>query len=241
MRKFIILNILIFASIFACEDKVRVLKKVWNENGGSIIASSTLSNQTPKQYSIDNSGDANFQTAWCTDKGPKGESIAFMGQTSASGLGVSYHHLEEYLKNYKYEAKFLIHNGYGKSEETYYNNNRIKKAKLKVYEAGMHERDGGRKPYISKGPSLIAVKELEFGEKLGLQIFDLEFDLKGRYGVKGFSELKMLYVFEIVEVYKGKKYNDTCISELDVLGFVHSEDNEAFKKRLASFEKPNHH
>ncbi|EMM87685.1 NADase-type glycan-binding domain-containing protein [Leptospira santarosai] len=235
MRKFLILNIMIFVSVFAWDDEVKVLAKLWNENGGGIIASSTLSNQTPKQYSIDNSGDANFQTAWCTDKGPKGESIAFLGWTSASGMGVSYFDFEKVYRSYKYKAKLLIHNGYGKSEETYYNNNRIKKAKLKIYETGMHEGDGGGKPYISKSPSLIAVKELEFGEKLGLQIFDLEFDLKGRYGVKGFSELKMFYVFEIVEIYKGKKYDDTCISELDVLGFVHSEDNEAFKKRLSSY------
>ncbi|EMF83574.1 hypothetical protein LEP1GSC188_1128, partial [Leptospira weilii serovar Topaz str. LT2116] len=47
----------------------------------------------------------------------------------------------------------MIHNGYGKSEETYYNNNRIKKAKLKIYEAGMSEGDGG-KLYISKSLSL---------------------------------------------------------------------------------------
>ncbi|MDI7184549.1 NADase-type glycan-binding domain-containing protein [Leptospira santarosai] len=235
MRKFLILNILIFVSVFAWENEVKVLAKLWNESGGGIIATSTMSGQTPKQYSIDNVRDANFQTAWCTDKGSKGGSIAFMGQTSASGMGVSYYHLEEYLKNYKYKAKLLIHNGYGKSEEAYYNNNRIKKAKLKIYETGMHEGDGGGKPYISKSPSLIAVKELEFGEKLGLQIFDLEFDLKGRYGVKGFSELKMFYVFEIVEIYKGKKYDDTCISELSVVGLVHREDNEAFQKRLSSY------
>ncbi len=99
----------------------------------------------------------------------------------------------------------------------------------------MREGAGGGRSYIPKAPSLIAVKELEFNEKLGLQIFDLDFDLKGRYGVKGFSELGMFYVFEIVEVYKGKKYNDTCISELDVLGILNKEDEEVFKKILSSY------
>ncbi|EQA71184.1 hypothetical protein LEP1GSC059_1250 [Leptospira noguchii serovar Panama str. CZ214] len=154
---------------------------------------------------------------------------------SVSGFHVNYYYLENTLKSYKYRAKLLIHNGYGKSEETYYNNNRIKKAKLKIYEAGMREGAGGGRSYIPKAPSLIAVKELEFNEKLGLQIFDLDFDLKGRYGVKGFSELGMFYVFEIVEVYKGKKYNDTCISELDVLGILNKEDEEVFKKILSSY------
>ncbi|EMJ65660.1 MULTISPECIES: hypothetical protein [Leptospira] len=231
MRKFVILNILIFVSVFACKTEAeRLLLTLWNyhrEDG--IIATSTMSGRTPKQYSTDNLGDSNSQTAWCTNEGPRGESIAFMQWASVSGLNISYYYLENALKSYKYKAKFLIHNGYGKSEETYYNNNRIKKAKLKIYEAGMSEGDGG-KLYISKRLSLISVKELEFGEKLGLQIFDLEFDLKGRYGVKGFNELGMFYVFEISEVYKGKKYNDTCISELDVLGILNKEDEEAFKK-----------
>ncbi|WP_082281026.1 NADase-type glycan-binding domain-containing protein [Leptospira kirschneri] len=235
MRKFLILNILIFVSIFAWENEVKILKSIWEVGkGGSIIATSNMPGQTSKQYSTDNLGDSNFQTAWCTNKGPKGESIAFMQWTSLSGSGISYFDFEKVYRSYKYRAKLLIHNGYGKSEETYYNNNRIKKAKLKVYEAGMHEGEGGGRSYISKDPFLIAVKELEFSEKLGLQIFDLEFDLKGRNGVKGFSELGMFYIFEIEEVYKGKKYNDTCISELDVLGILNKDDGEAFKKILSS-------
>lgn len=236
MRKFIILNILIFASVYAWEDEVKVLKSIWEKGrGGTIIVTSTLSNPDSKQYSIYNAGDGNYQTAWCTDKGPRGEAIAFMRWASLAGPNVSYSDFEKKYKSYKYKAKLLIHNGYGKTEETYYNNNRIKKAKLKIYEAGMHEGDGGGRSYISKDPSLIAVKELEFNEKLGLQIFDLEFELKGRYGVKGFSELGMFYVFEISEVYKGKKYNDTCISELGVLGILNKEDEEVFKKILTSF------
>ncbi|EMO21300.1 hypothetical protein LEP1GSC168_4076 [Leptospira santarosai str. HAI134] len=236
MRKFLILNILIFVSVFAWDDEIKVLKSIWEKGrGGTIIVTSTLSSPDSKQYSIDNAGDGNFQTAWCTNKGPRGESIAFMRWASLAGPNISYYYLENTLKSYKYKAKLLIHNGYGKSEETYYNNNRIKKAKLKIYETGMHEGDGGGRSYISKGPSLISVKELEFGEKLGLQIFDLEFDLKGRNNIKGFDELAIFYVFEIEDVYKGKKYNDTCISELGVLGILNKEDEEVFKKILSSY------
>ncbi|EQA71160.1 hypothetical protein LEP1GSC059_1249 [Leptospira noguchii serovar Panama str. CZ214] len=40
-----------------------------------------MSGQTPKQYSTDNLGDSNSQTTWCTNKDPRGESIAFMQWT----------------------------------------------------------------------------------------------------------------------------------------------------------------
>lgn len=42
MRKFLILNILIFASVFAWESEVAVLKKVLLKNKGASIASSYL-------------------------------------------------------------------------------------------------------------------------------------------------------------------------------------------------------
>lgn len=222
MRKFIILNILIFASVFAWEDEIKVLKKVLLKNKGASIASSYL--QGKNFYSAQNMQDGDIKTAWCFDKGPKGESIAFKGMPSRRLR--SYGDLKKL--NYNYKTKLTIFNGYGKSEETYYNNNRIKKATLKIYEARIGDALSGL--FFEKDPTFVTQKELIFKNEPKLQILDLSFELKDRPKEKQVDELGLFYVFIIDEVYEGKKYKDTCVSELDVYGVFNEEDEDYYKK-----------
>ncbi|TQE68090.1 NADase-type glycan-binding domain-containing protein [Leptospira noguchii] len=222
MRKFLILNILIFASVFAWDDEVAILRKVLLKNKGANISSSYL--QGKNLYSSQNMQDGDIKTAWCFEKGPKGESVAFKGMPSRQFR--NYKDLKKI--NYNYKSKLVIFNGYGKSVETYYNNNRIKKGTLKIYEARIGDALSGL--FFEKDPTFVTQKELIFKDEPKLQIFDLNFELKDRPKEKQVDELGLFYIFTIDEVYEGKKYKDTCISELDVYGFFDAEDEAYYKK-----------
>ncbi|EKO77782.1 MULTISPECIES: NADase-type glycan-binding domain-containing protein [Leptospira] len=222
MRKFLILNILIFVSVFAWENEVAVLKKVLLKNKGASIASSYL--QDKDLYSSKNVDDGDLKTAWCTNKKPKGEFVAFKG--AASEIIQSYTDLKKI--NYIYKAKLVIFNGYGKSEETYYNNNRIKKGTLKIYEARIGDALSGL--FFEKDPTFVIQKELNFKDEPKLQIVDLNFELKDRPKEKQVDELGLFYIFTIDEVYNGKKYKDTCISKLKAYAIFGLEDEAYYKK-----------
>ncbi|XDD51250.1 hypothetical protein AB3N59_05645 [Leptospira sp. WS92.C1] len=222
MKKFLILNILIFASVFAWEDEVKIIKKMVSKKKN--IASSVLSNTNQKIYQADNTFDWDVKTAWCTNKKPEGESIV------SSAIGSSKFGNYSNLKkvNYLYKAKLAIFNGYGKSEETYYNNNRIKKGTLKIYEARMGDALSGS--FFEKDPTFVIQKELNFKDEPKLQTVDLSFELKDRPKEKQVDELGLFYIFTIDEVYNGRKYHDTCVSELGVYGAFNIEDEDYFKK-----------
>ncbi|XDD49590.1 hypothetical protein AB3N59_14470 [Leptospira sp. WS92.C1] len=222
MKKFLILNILIFASVFAWEDEVAIIKKVLLKNKGANVSSSYL--QGKDLYSSQNAQDGDIKTAWCFNKGPKGESVAFKGMPSRKIR--DYKDLEKL--NYSYKSKLVIFNGYGRSEETYYNNNRVKKGTLKIYEARIGDALSGL--FFEKDPTFVIQKELNFKDEPKLQTVDLSFELKDRPKEKQVDELGLFYVFTIDEVYEGKKYKDTCISELDIYGVFDAEDEGYFKK-----------
>ncbi|EMO87275.1 NADase-type glycan-binding domain-containing protein [Leptospira noguchii] len=222
MKKFIILNILIFVSIFSWDDEVAVIKKVLLKNKGASIASNYL--QGKDLYSSNNIQDGDIKTAWCFDKKPKKELVVFKGMPSRQIR--DYRDLKKI--NYNYKAKLVIFNGYGKSEETYYNNNRIKKGTLKIYEARIGDALSGL--FFEKDPTFVTQKELNFKDEPQLQIVDLNFELKDRPKEKQVDEIGLFYIFTIDEVYKGRKYNDTCISELDVYGVFNEEDENYYKK-----------
>lgn len=93
---------------------------------------------------------------------------------------------EEARKNV---GKFIIFNGYCKSVKTWEENSRVKK--LKVY-------------YNDKSLCYIELQDIFF-----LQRCDLRKFFKGRVPDKD-ARLR----FEIVEVYKGRKYDDVAISEI---------------------------
>lgn len=86
---------------------------------------------------------------------------------------------------------FIIYNGYVETEELFYMNNRVKKLGLLI--------DGELK-YI-----------LELFDTREGQIVNLDYDKYVFYD-------NILLTFEIMEVYSGWKYDDTCISEIEFLG-----------------------
>lgn len=143
----------------------------WYCGGGNykIKASSSLGDS----YKAEFANDLSYKTAWV--EGKKDE-----------GIG---EHLEYYFKNDSPRiTEIIISNGYMKSEETWKNNNRVKKLKL----------------YVN-------------GVPLGvLNLKDSRTDQYFSVGTLGHNKngTDLILKFEILEVYKGSKYNDTAITEI---------------------------
>ena len=143
----------------------------WYCGGGNykIKASSSLGDS----YKVEFANDLSYKTAWV--EGKKDE-----------GIG---DYLEYYFKNDSPRiTEIIISNGYMKSEETWKNNNRVKKIKL----------------YVN-------------GVPLGvLNLKDSRTDQHFSVGTLGHNKngTDLILKFEILEVYKGSKYNDTAITEI---------------------------
>ena len=143
----------------------------WYCGGGNykIKASSSLGDS----YKVEFANDLSYKTAWV--EGKKDE-----------GIG---EYLEYYFKNDSPRiTEIIISNGYMKSEETWKNNNRVKKIKL----------------YVN-------------GVPLGvLNLKDSRTDQYFSVGTLGHNKngTDLILKFEILEVYKGSKYNDTAITEI---------------------------
>ena len=143
----------------------------WYCGGGNykIKASSSLGDS----YKAEFANDLSYKTAWV--EGKKDE-----------GIG---EYLEYYFKNDSPRiTEIIISNGYMKSEETWKNNNRVKKLKL----------------YVN-------------GVPLGvLNLKDSRTDQYFEVGTLGHNKngTDLILKFEILEVYKGSKYNDTTITEI---------------------------
>ena len=111
---------------------------------------------------------------------------------SSSTFGDLYPITEENISDYhNYIDQIAIINGYAKDDTLWKNNNRVKKLKVTIDD------------------SLEFFMELE--DTKDLQIFDINYE----------NEIITKPVnlkFEIVEVYKGDKYDDTCLSSLYLVG-----------------------
>ncbi len=130
--------------------------------------------------------------------------------------------------------KIHINNGYQKTESLYYKNNRPKTLKLSLYVAYYLPGDVtelGRSLQCLQYPDSII---LHLKDKMGTQVFELSFDIEKVKSIKStgdadfenkFKERVDKFVehehyrgyilkLEIMDVYKGSKWDDTCISDI---------------------------
>ncbi len=158
----------------------------------TISATSQLRSKN-KTYIADKAIDHNIKTAWVEGKKNNGigEKITVNITPSIAGGKIDGAYLVD---------KIGIVNGYPKSKSTYLNNNRVKKLKL-TYHANIAEDDNSD-PITIKGK-----KEYIFNLIDSHQIQYLKFDK---------PVLMSNFTFEILEIYKGRKYKDTCIAEVYV-------------------------
>ncbi len=153
-----------------------------------------VSSKLKGDYGKENLFDTNFNTAWA--EGKKG-----------AGIGEK---IEIEFDNYNLAAICLI-NGYSKNAEVFKKNNRLKKIKVKIDYVD----------YYDKEKTKVINKEFTFEDKKYEQINSRNFyhlsAIIGDYGEAIFKMRKI--TITILEVYRGTTYNDTCISELFLLGY----------------------
>ncbi|HRI60149.1 MAG TPA: hypothetical protein PK228_10515 [Saprospiraceae bacterium] len=157
-----------------------------------MYASSTLSGGN---YSVDNLLDGNFSTAWVEGQNNNG-----------TGAWVEF----ELLPGYELET-VAIANGYTKSQETYDNNNRLKSLRVE-FEFTSDQ----------SGETEIFSDTLSFTDLPWQQITD--YNLAGicpifKDGFEWYMDPVRRVRLTILETWPGKKYNDTCISEVLLLGW----------------------
>lgn len=156
-----------------------------------ISASSELK-EGSTTYSAFNLVDNNCKTAWVEGKSDFGKNEKI--KISASG-------------NF---TQILLVNGFRKSEKTYYENNRVKKIALYIDGVRLGEITFPDRPYHQVNMTNI----LDEGELLNLNE-----DLFKNKSAKTWNNARSFFSdknieIEILEVYPGTKYNDTCISDI---------------------------
>jgi len=149
------------------------------------------------------SGDEYYGFKKLTDGDPR---TAWVEGVSGSGIGEGF-----IVDNSAFFESYLeIYNGYQKNPKTWKENSRVKKLKLYANDIPLC--------FIEledvMGPQALDLREVGIGvDESGEMVFGYPF-FKSLLE-KDFSEPVF---FEIVEIYKGTKYSDVCISEISAFG-----------------------
>lgn len=158
------------------------------------IKAVTVSSSLSSSYSSKNLFDFDFNTAWVEG-------------SERDGIGEK---IEIELDKYPLAAICLI-NGYTKNADVYLSNNRIKKLKIDIEYIDYEDST----KLITESNEVLFNK-LEYNE-ISKNNFGNIITIVGDYG-DGYSKITKI-TLTILDVYKGTKYSDTCISELLLLGF----------------------
>lgn len=153
-------------------------------------ATSSLPEDSYGFYGASNLDDNNIRTAWSEGvPGPGlGQWVAIASEDSFTAV--------------------VVNNGYWESQRGWESNNRVKRARIRIY---TYSKQGVQT--IRVGPSK-AEYLVDFEDKYEdsfWQVWD---------GITGISPKKepvsYLFVLEILEVFRGRKYDDTCISNISL-------------------------
>ncbi len=160
-------------------------------------------------------GENDISTAWV--EGVQGDGI---GEWVIIPVTVNDDELEDMLNNGKSDGKLDIHfficNGFQKSQDLYLKNNRIKDAKITIYAAAYS--CGQDDAFLLWNPDSIYEQTITLNDEIIFNPICLNFHSE-TFSVtlpeKYRKEHCELYLkLEIRSVYKGSKYNDTCISDM---------------------------
>ena len=173
------------------------LYKMYGFRTNGISATSELK-EGKVLYSASNLMDNDCRTAWVESKSDFGQKERI--KIPCSG----------------WITQLLIVNGFRKSEKTYYENNRVKRIALYVDGVKLGEMTFPDRPYCHVDMSNI----LDEGELLNFNgDFFKENNGKSMSNAGAFWPKENIEI-EILEVYPGTKYNDTCISDIYLIKAV---------------------
>lgn len=181
---------------------------IWNGLVSTYKASSTYK-ENGNDFEVKNLDNLFVDNCWAEGAKGKGigetieinafgssEKVGYMNKNKDSIDDMIEYLLKEYnkedMKNYYSEVKQVaIINGYAKDDTLWKNNGRVKKLKLTIDD---------KEEYI-----------LELDDSKELQLFDINYK-------NGDITKKINLKFEILDVYSGEKYEDTCLTSLYLVG-----------------------
>jgi len=174
-----------------------------------IWATSTLDEENFEEalYSGYNLCDGKPETCWAEGKSGSGENERVV--ITLNRYNESNKKYPEDFWGYFTTNRIGIINGYAKSEETFKNNNRAKKIKITIPKIPHYLT-------LGKLPDNVHIQYPETAMKDKTFIMELKDTAQMQY--LQFDEpvpVKKVEL-EILEVYRGEKYNDTCISEVSI-------------------------
>lgn len=154
--------------------------------------------------------DNNVRTAWV--EGKKGDGIGEKIYLNIIGRPA------DEFKAMK--INFFIINGYAENEKLFLLNNRIKKAKLTIYEAKFDICGGNYSKRYSNlmlnSSNIIMLKDTMEGQLIPVEIKEIK-SIKNNNNNSSYSPYLFIAELEILEIYKGSKFDDSCISEFRVM------------------------
>ena len=176
-------------------------------------------------YAWESIRDKDFSTAWVEGSCDDG-----IGEWVIIPIKGNYQYLnyENNILNKKLNVNLKINNGFCKNEKTFYNNNRVKKAKITIYEVPL--RTGQHKTYALEEPCIMYETEILLEDTMNQQNFSFTCSPKAPF-LEG--HLYLYVQLTILDVYPGEKYQDTCISEMSATAEVIEEET----KKKSLFQK----
>ena len=159
-------------------------------------------------YGWESIDDDDLATAWV--EGKKGDGIGEWVIIPIEGYYQSLDY-KNGISDKKLSVNLSINNGFCKNERTFYNNNRVKKAKITIYEVPLIAYEDYRGTQALAEPSIMHETEIMLEDTMNQQIFTFNCSPKASF-LEG--SLYLYAQLTILDVYPGEKYQDTCISEM---------------------------
>ena len=185
-----------------------------------------------REYEWEKIRDKNLSTAWV--EGIKGDGI---GEWIIIPINGDYQYLgyEHDILKERITIAFTINNGFCKNEAVFKNNNRVKKAKITIYEVPLCAYEDFRGTQAIGEPWISYETEIQLADRMDEQKFNFISNPKAPYKE---GSLYLFLKLTILEVYPGEKYDDTCISELHATADVVKEKKpEVTKRKKSPFRK----
>ena len=192
---------------------------IWKEGRSSALVEN---NQPADKYEITKINDKDYSTAWVEGKNDDGinEWVIIPVQDELDDDWNNARDKYSAGKIDKFTIEFRVNNGYQESEELYKKNNRVKDAKVSIY--AVPYTVGMNSARLTANPDLVFEKTVTFSDEIifnpiyiNSSSFEFSFELPEKYKTDDKYCIYQFYLkVEIKSVYKGSKYSDTCISEM---------------------------
>jgi len=210
MIKKLLLFVFMISFLFATEfvDYTSVFLKMHTEDK-YISSSFLIDNKYEKnKYSPDKAFDGKENTAWVVSSNNSGIQEYIFFQIDFSS----------YKENqFPKKSKIRIKNGLFTSINLYDANNRVKRARFEIYECDLKFGQEGRTLY--NPPVLTKIMEFDFKDEMVEQEFDIIISTPKPVANVEYHIYRYFGKLIITDIYKGSKYNDTCISEIETESF----------------------